>query len=67
MHGETIEVLLLLFHLLVTSKINTVTSQISNSISDFIKRNFLNLMNPKTHHIQWIYFYSCYPNMSVFW
>jgi hypothetical protein len=40
---------------------------ISNSISDFIKRNFLALMNPKTHHIQWKYFYSCYPNMFVFW
>ena len=39
---------------------------ISNSISGFIKCNFLTLTNPKTHHIQWIYFYSRYPNMFVF-
>lgn len=24
-------------------------------------------MNPKTHHIQWKYFYSCYTNTFVFW
>jgi hypothetical protein len=40
---------------------------ISNSIGDFIKCNFLTFINPKTRHNQWKYFYSCYPNMFVFW
>ena len=56
-------------HCDLTSKICTVTSEIYLTVLVILQNvHFLILMNPKTHHINWEYYYTClHPNMFVVW